>query len=324
MIISRTPMRISLGGGGTDIPAFYKKHGGFLIAGAINKYVYVCVHENFSSNILLKYAQTEEVDQLNKVRHPIIKACLAHFKIKEKIEITSMADIPAGTGLGSSGSFTVGLLNSLSKFKKNLNSNKELAELACKIEIEKLRQPIGKQDQYIASLGGLTSFEFKSNEEVEFHAVRMNNQNYNHLEENLVMFFTGIKRSTNDELTALNSNLNFSKLEIENNLKEVKKIGFTTLNLLENGNLSGFGEILTKQWKMKYVRSRTATHKWIDGIIHGAISHGAIGGKLVGAGGGGFLLMYAEKKIKLRRYMKSLGLTETQFKFENNGSSLIV
>lgn len=324
MIISRTPLRISLGGGGTDLPSYYEKHGGgFLIAAAINKHIYISLHDNFSENLLLKYSKIEDVDNLEKVEHPIIREALRMTGVKSAVEISSMADIPAGTGLGSSGTFTVGLLKALSAYTNQITTNHEIAENACRIEIDLLNEPVGKQDQYIAALGGLTALEFNPDGSVNAEPVRMESSLRNQIEENLILFYTGIKRSASEELFALDTGISADEKSISDNLQKIKQIGYNTLNALESGNLDAFGKALSEQWKLKYERSPSALHSSIDSQIQVGISEGALGGKLIGAGGGGFLMFYAENKGGLRKRMKELGLREITFKFDYLGSQII-
>jgi D-glycero-alpha-D-manno-heptose-7-phosphate kinase len=324
MIISKTPLRISLGGGGTDLPSYYKTNGGgFLVAAAINKHIYLSVHDNFVERILLKYSKIENVDNVEHIEHPIIREALREIGPINGIEISSQADIPAGTGLGSSGTFTVGLLKALYAHQNWYVSNLEIAETACRLEIETLGNPVGKQDQYIAAVGGLTAFEFGSSGEVIANSVRMDRLTRMHLEENLLLFYTGIQRSASDELSALDNGSNRLSISIKENLDDVKSAGYRSLQVLESGNLDQFGRMLTDQWKLKLQRSNTKVNMTVDGWINEGISAGAIGGKLVGAGGGGFLLFYSENKIPLRNAMRKLGLREIGFSFDYVGSTLV-
>lgn len=324
MIISRTPLRISLGGGGTDLPSYFRNNGGgFLIAAAIDKHIYISVHDNFADNILLKYSKIENVKNTLDVEHPIIREALMALKIDSGLEISSMADIPAGTGLGSSGTFTVGVLKALHQYLKLNVSNTDLAKMACHIEIEKLREPIGKQDQYIAAVGGLTAFEFHSDGAVSHSQVRTDNKIRDSIEENLLLFYTGIKRSASDELVALEKGISAEDRSIAQNLNRIKEIGYQTLNCIESGNLTKFGQLLTTQWEIKYERSPSLVHKNIDLQIRLGIQAGAIGGKLIGAGGGGFLMFYAEDKKKIRLEMSKLGMREVSFRFDYLGSQII-
>lgn len=324
MIISRTPLRISLGGGGTDLPSYYEKNGGgFLIAAAIDKHIYISINDNFSENILLKYSQIEDVHNIEEVSHPIIREALRITNVCAGIEISSMADIPAGTGLGSSGSFTVGLLKGLSAHKKHIHTNFEIAAKACEIEIDILGEPVGKQDQFIAAIGGLTAFEFSKDGSVTAQSVRIGQSSLNQLEENLLLFYTGIRRSASEELYALDKNISTSHTSVTENLNQIKENGYATLKILEADHLDLFGKQLTNQWKLKLNRSQSEIHKNVDKQISIGIEAGAAGGKLIGAGGGGFLMFYAENKINLRKKMHEIGLREVLFKFDYLGSQII-
>lgn len=321
MIISRTPLRISLGGGGTDLPSFYENNGGgFLVSAAITKYIYVSVNENFTDRFFLKYSKFEDVENLNDVQHPLIREALKLVGTNRFLEISSQADIPAGTGLGSSGTFAVGLLNALYASNHEFTSNKELARLACHLEIELLGEPVGKQDQYIAAIGGLTSFEFEASGDVKVKSITMDPLKRKDLEERLMLFYTGIRRSASAELAALDEGASVKDSGMQQNLNEVREIGHMSARILESGELDEFGKLLTKQWDLKFSRSPSAIHREVDTWIQSGIANGAIGGKLVGAGGGGFLLFLAENKTSLRSKMADLGLKEVDFGFDYRGS----
>jgi D-glycero-alpha-D-manno-heptose-7-phosphate kinase len=321
MIISRTPLRISLGGGGTDLPSFYENNGGgFLVAAAITKYIYVSVHENFTDSFFLKYSKFEDVKDLNDVKHPLIREALKLVGTNRFLEISSQADIPAGTGLGSSGTFAVGLLNALYASNHEFTSNEELAKLACHLEIDVLGEPVGKQDQYIAAIGGLTTLEFAPSGEVKIKSITMDPLKRKDLEERLMLFYTGIRRSASSELAALDEGASVKDSGMQQNLNEVREIGHLSAKILESGDLDEFGKLLTHQWDLKFSRSPSATHSDIDKWIQLGISNGAVGGKLVGAGGGGFLLFLADNKNALRSKMAEIGLKEVDFGFDYRGS----
>ncbi len=325
MIITRTPLRISLGGGGTDLPSYYRPHGyGFLIAAAITKYVYIAVNDNFDNDLLLKYSEVERVSDRNQVRHPLLRECLISQDIAGGIEISSMADIPTGTGLGSSGAFTVGVLKALNHRRHGSMSNLEIAAEASRIEIEKLSEPVGKQDQFIAAIGGVTAFTFKSDESVQVESLSLSLSTRSQLEENLLLFFTGLRRSASEVLMEERNSSVSTKFDLETSLSRTRELGFKTKEALSGGNLEEFGRILTLQWQSKFQRQQGPTNSKIDSWIRDGISAGALGGKLVGAGGGGFLLFYAEDKIKLRKQMTELGLPEVRFGFDYEGSTLLV
>jgi len=325
VIITRTPLRISLGGGGTDLPSYYERSGhGFLIAAAITKYVYVSVHQNFTEDILLKYSQVERATHLDSINHPLLRECLRHTGITKSIEISSMADIPTGTGLGSSGSFTVGVLKALRMYQHESIANEYLAADACKIEIEILGEPVGKQDQYIAACGGLSGFTFHKDGTVNIEPLKLDPRVRNRVDENLLLFYTGMRRSASEVLHEEQSGTKVSKKAVAENLDRTRDLGYRTAMVLEDGDLNSFGRLLTEQWKLKYQRQPNEIHDQVDSWIADGIKAGAQGGKLVGAGGGGFLLFYADRKAELREAMLKLDLVEIPFGIDYEGSSVIV
>ncbi len=324
MIITRTPLRISLGGGGTDLPSYYRKNGhGFLIAAAITKYVYIAVNQNFDDDLLLKYSEVERAKSVDEVRHPLLRECLRATEISKRIEISSMADVPAGTGLGSSGSFAVGVLKALHLYSHRTPSAESLAAQACEIEINRLGEPIGKQDQYIAAVGGVSTFTFRDDESVEVERLAMTDITRSQLEDNLLLFYTGVKRSASAALASEES-LNSAPGKQIDNLSDTRAIGYETRDILLSGDMTAFGKILTRQWNLKYQRQPSALHDEIDSWIQSGIATGAHGGKLVGAGGGGFLLFYADRKTDLRRAMAEIGLPEISFGVDYEGSSVTI
>lgn len=325
MIITRTPLRISLGGGGTDLPAYYRQAGGgFLVAAAITKYVYIAVHRNFGEDLLLKYSSIERVRDPREVQHPIIREALLVEGVDAGVEITSMADIPAGTGLGSSGAFTVGLLKALRAYQRQVCSSIELAELACHIEIDRLGEPVGKQDQFIAAIGGVTAFEFGGDDSVKVAPVVMPYEAQLRFEEGLVLFYTGLRRSASEELTALDLGAGTPSSDVQKNLDAVKQIGRESYEALTDGDLERFAWLMTRQWELKFERAPGPIHQQVDRWIRAGIDAGAAGGKLVGAGGGGFLLFFAEAKTDLRIAMADLGLEEVRFGFDFEGATTVV
>ena len=324
MIITRTPMRISLGGGGTDLPSHYRVSGGFLVAAAISRHVYIAVNQNFDDDILLKYSQVEHVTRVSDIRHPLLREALRLTGVERRVEISSMADIPANTGLGSSGSFTVGVLKALHAHQRRLISNRELAEQACHIEIDRLGEPVGKQDQYIAALGGITSFRFHPDDSVEVVPVPMSEDTRWRLEENLLLFYTGQRRSASEVLADQDAKSKAGHPETSSNLGRVTEIGQESFQALVTGDLPTFAKLMTLQWELKRQRSPSATNLEIDAWINTGLKCGASGGKLVGAGGGGFLLFYSEAKADLRAAMARLGLPEVRFSFDYEGSALVV
>jgi len=325
MIIARSPLRISLGGGGTDLPSYYEKHGGFLIAAAIDKYIYITIHETFIEELIIKYSQMERVGSAEEVKHPIIREALKLTGITEtNLEITSMADIPAGTGLGSSGSFTTALLKALHHFRKNLMHPRELAEQACHIEIDLLQEPIGKQDQYIASYGGITCFEFHPGGDVTAWPINIETETLYNLEDNLLLFFTGYSRSASSILKEQHDKSQKDDKEMIDNLHFVKDLGYDVCEAIETGDLHRFGELMHDHWQHKKRRSGNMSNGEIDKWYEIARENGAVGGKLIGAGGGGFLMFYTEEKVRLRHAMRAAGLTEVRFRFDFEGTKIVV
>jgi len=324
MIITRSPLRISLGGGGTDLPSYYREHSGFLIAAAIDKYVYINVHRRFVEGFLLKYSSLEEAATVEDIKHPIIREALKLVDIQERnLEITSMADIPAGTGLGSSGSFTTALLKAFHALKKNLVHPAELAEQACCIELEKLGEPIGKQDQYISAYGGITSFRFMPDGRVEAAPLKISEETLFNLEDNLLLFFTGYARSASTILKEQDDKSKKADAAMMENLHFIKDLGKRSQKALESGNLDEFARLMDVHWQRKKERSREMSNADINGWYECAMANGALGGKVIGAGGGGFLMFYAGDKVKLRHAMREKGLTEVRFRFDFEGTRVL-
>ncbi len=324
MIITRAPLRISLGGGGTDLPSYYRKHSGFLIAAAIDKYVYINVHRRFSDGFLLKYSSLEEAATIDEIKHPIIREALKLVDVQERnLEITSMADIPAGTGLGSSGSFTTALLKAFHALKKNLVHPAELAEQACCIELEKLGEPIGKQDQYIAAFGGITCFRFLTDGRVEAAPLKISEETLFNLEDNLLLFFTGYARSASAILKEQDDKSKQADAAMTDNLHFIKELGEQSQKALEAGDLEEFARLMDLHWQRKKERSKGMSNDSINSWYECAMTNGALGGKVIGAGGGGFLMFYAGDKVKLRHAMREHGLTEVRFRFDFEGTRVL-
>ena len=324
MIITRTPLRISLGGGGTDLPSHYRAAGGFLVAAAISRHVYIAVNRNFEDEIFLKYSQIERAPCVDDLRHPLLREALRVAGVERQVEVSSMADIPANTGLGSSGSFTVGVLKALYAYQRRVVPNLALAEQACHIEIDRLGEPVGKQDQYIAALGGVTAFRFHRDDSVEVIPVPMADDTRWRLEENLLLFYTGMRRSASEVLADQDAKSKAADLGTTANLARVRELGEESFEALAGGDLASFAKAMTAQWELKRQRSPGATTAGIDAWINAGLDSGASGGKLVGAGGGGFLLFYSESKPDLRSAMARLGLHEVRFGFDYEGSKLVV
>lgn len=324
MIIVRSPLRISLGGGGTDLASYYSRFEGSLVAAAIDKYVYVTLHRNFTEDFILKYSKLERVSSVADIQHPIIREALGMVGVYQpQLEITSMADIPAGTGLGSSGSFTTALLKALHTYQRNLIHPRDLAEQACHLEIERLGEPIGKQDQYIAAFGGVTSFTFRRDGTVDAAPVKLSEETLHHLEDNLVLFFTGYSRSASAILKDQNDKSKQDDQAMLENMHFTKELGIQSLEALTTGNLHEFAHLMDVHWQRKRARSVGMSNDRINEWYELAMNHGALGGKLIGAGGGGFLMFYAEDKVSLRRALCSQGLKEVRFKFDFEGTKVV-
>jgi D-glycero-alpha-D-manno-heptose-7-phosphate kinase len=323
VIITCSPLRISLGGGGTDLPSYYQDHGGFLMAAGINKRVYITVHEPFTDDVIVKYSKLEHVARATELQHPIVREALLLTGIESRIEITSLSDIPAGTGLGSSGSFTTALLRALHLLKNNLVSPRELAEQACHIEIDRLGEPIGKQDQYIAAHGGITCFTFRKDGFVEVEPLKADPETLANLEDNLVLFFTGYTRSASGILKDQDQRSKQKDSVMIENMHRTKELGYQSREMLETGNLRGFAALMHDHWMRKRARTQGMSNSEIDVWYDRALANGALGGKLIGAGGGGFLMFYTEDKTRLRHAMRAEGLREVRFRFDWEGARLV-
>ena len=325
MIIARSPLRITLGGGGTDVPSYYRDHEGFLIAAAIDKYVYITIHQTFGAEMIVKYSELEKVTAVDDLKHPIVREAVKMVGLPSlALEITSMADIPAGTGLGSSGSFTTALLKALYAHNKHLMHPLELAERACEIEIDLLGEPIGKQDQYIAAYGGVTCFRFDRRGKVDARPAKISTETLYNLEDNLLLFFTGYSRAASSILKEQDSKTRQQDSGMIDNLHYVKELGQRSLQALEDGQLIEFGGLMHEHWEHKKRRSSGMSNPLIDEWYALAMKNGAVGGKLIGAGGGGFLMFYAENKTRLRHAMTLAGLSEVRFRFDFEGTKIIV
>lgn len=324
MIITRSPLRITLGGGGTDLPSYYRRHEGFLIAAAIDKYVYVTVMRPFVEGIFLKYSRLEHVASVDEVQHPIVREAMRTLGFRTpQIEITTLADIPAGTGLGSSGSFSTALLKALYAHRRRLLHPDELAQLACDIEIDRLGEPVGKQDQYIAAYGGVTCFTFHPDDTVQARPLALSMDALFNLEDNLLLFFTGFSRSAGSILLDQKTRTEHDEDAMLANLHYVKDLGARSLRALEQGDTPGFGALMHEHWEHKKRRSAAMSNPHIDEWYELGRKNGAIGGKLVGAGGGGFLLFYSEDHRRLRTAMARAGLEEVRFRFDFEGTKVL-
>lgn len=325
MLIARSPLRITLGGGGTDLPSYYDQHTGFLIAAAIDKYVYITLHHAFTRDLIIKYSKLERVEHVDQIEHPIVRESLKLVLGQPtSLEITSMADIPAGTGLGSSGSFTTALLKALHAHQKNLVHPAELAEQACDIELNRLHEPIGKQDQYIAAYGGITCFKFLPGGRVEAWPLKISEETLYNLEDNLLLFFTGYSRSASGILKEQDDKSKKADPSMIDNLHFVKELGLQSMRALESGNLPEFARLMDVHWQRKKERSGGMSNAQINQWYDLGMKSGALGGKLIGAGGGGFLMFYAEDKARLRHVMREQGLKEIRFRFDFEGTKILI
>lgn len=325
LIISKTPLRLTLGGGGTDLPSYYTRYGGFVVTTAINKHIYIVVKDRFEEGIRVSYRITENVNSVNEINHPVVREALKMFGLNSNLEIVSIADMPAKTGLGSSGAFTVGLLNALHAFKYEYLPGQKLAEEACYLEIERLKEPVGKQDQYISAFGGLLCLSIDKNGAVEVVDLKISEEVVRELENNLLFFYTGFLR---DSFTVLSSQQKAIQSDADKTeaMHKIKEIGFKVKRSLERGDLQEFGRLQHEHWLAKRSTTTLMTNEKIDRWYRLGFENGALGGKLMGAGGGGFLMFYCEGEAKrnVRKVMAAEGLPEVAFRFEREGSKIII
>ncbi len=325
MIISRAPVRISLGGGGTDLESYYSKYGGFLIAGAIDKHVFISANKRFYDSIRLSYSETEIVNGVDNIKHRIFREALKLLNMNNGIELVSIADVPANCGLGSSSSFTVSLLNALHAYKREFISQKQLAEEACHIEIDLLGEPIGKQDQYISAFGGVTTLTFENDGNVIVEPVKMTEEALDELGRNILLFHTGIERSASEILSEQNEKSKRDEADVIETLHKIKNIGLETKKAFEKGDLDRFGELLDVHWQTKKQLSKKVSSGSIDDWYDTAMRNGALGGKIMGAGGGGFFMFYcSEDQAKLTNSLKKKGLKQMRFRFDFEGAKILV
>ena len=321
MLLVRSPLRLSLGGGGTDLPSYYRKRGGYLLASSIDKYIYTSIIKPFRKGIYLKYSELENVKFPEDIKHNLFREILMMEDKRDfQIEITTLADVPAGTGLGSSGAFTVSVLKALSLYNSNYITNKELAEKACHIEIERLGEPVGKQDQYASSIGGINEFIFHKDDSVEFNKLPISENNLENFQDSILLFFTGYSRSASKILSEQDSLSKKSDPSIIKNLDEVKEMGFVAKDLLLRGDIQQYGLLMHDHWKNKLKRSPNMSSQEIQKFYNEGLENGAIGGKVVGAGGGGFLMFISNDRNHLRNHMNKLGLKELKIKFDYLGA----
>jgi len=329
MIISRAPFRISLGGGGTDLPSYYKKYGGFLISGAINKYMFVGANRQFYDKYLIRYSKTENVETVDDIKHPLIREALRLLKIPTGIEVTSLADVAAGTGVGSSGAFLISLLNTLYHYKNENVTKRQLAEDACKIELEILREHEGKQDKYATAFGGIKSYKFNRNGSVDVISLSNEDIIMKKLEQHLLLFFTGQRRDkpASEALKNQDIKTKSNDQDMLQALHQIRDIGIETKYALQNKDFDKFGNLLNEHWQIKKHYSPHSTNEFVDKCYKTAMNSGALGGKIMGAGGGGFFMFYYpeddETKINFIDIMLKLGLHHTPFKFDTMGVTVI-
>jgi D-glycero-alpha-D-manno-heptose-7-phosphate kinase len=324
MIIARAPLRIPLGGGGTDLPSYYQHRGGALISAAVNKYIYVTVNKRFERSFRISYSKTEIVDTVGEIEHPIVRAALTHLGIDDPIEITSVADITSNTGMGSSSTFTVALLLALHAYKREHVSPQALAEEAYYIERELLNEPVGKQDQYLAAFGGVVTMDITNAGLVTVGNVALNENALDDFESNLLLFYTGIRRSASKILKAQDGKAHQKEDAVLAQLDRIKDIGMEVRAAIQNGDIRRFGELMDLHWQTKKQLSGGISTGDVDRWYDMAVSNGALGGKLMGAGGGGFLLLYCDSnKRLLRDVMARENLREVKFHIDWDGAKIL-
>jgi D-glycero-alpha-D-manno-heptose-7-phosphate kinase len=320
VIFSRAPLRVSLGGGGTDLPSYYSEHGGFVVAGAIDKYVYMLIHTEFQRQWRMKYSETEEVDDVSDIRHPILRETLLRRWNGNPLEIASVADVPAGTGMGSSGAYVVCLIKGLAHARRIATTPAVLAEAACEIEIEVVGDPVGKQDQYVAAHGGICTYTYKPDGTVEVEPLELDPSTLSRLRNQMLLFYTGGIRSASTILNDQRIRSEAADPVMLENLHHTKGLGVRSADALQNGDLDGYAEVMHEHWEYKRERSPGMSSERIDQLYALARRNGVIGGKLVGAGGGGFLLLYTRRPEETRETMTASGVQELLFDFEFDGA----
>ena len=324
MMLSSAPVRFSLGGGGTDLPSYCNEHGGFLVAAAIDKYIYVSANKRFYQSILLKYSKTEQVDRIDDIQHPLFREAMRLTGVSDGIELVSIADLPANSGLGSSSSFTVALLNALHAYRREFVATEQLAREACQIEIDILKEPIGKQDQYISAYGGITAFTFEPGGEVTVERVPMKTEVIEDLEMNLLVFYSGIERKASDVLSEQRKTIASNKDDAVQRMHRIKALGYETKRILMSGSIDQYGDLLHEHWMNKRKLASNMTDGTIDEHYEAARAAGAVGGKLMGAGGGGFFMFYVrpESRRKVYEALVARGLRPLRFRFDFDGARI--
>lgn len=320
VIFSRAPLRISLGGGGTDLPSYYSKHGGFLVSGAIDKYAYMLTHTTFQRRYRMKYSELEEVENVSDIRHPILRESLLRHWCGNPLEIASVADVPAGTGMGSSGAYTVCLLKGLARARRTAITPGDLAEAACAIEMDVLGEPVGKQDPYVAAHGGICAYTFRADGSVHVESLELDSAALRRMRDQLLLFYTGEARAASSMLADQDTRSKAGDAQMLENMHRTKELGLQSRELLRGGRLEEYAELMHEHWEHKRRRSPGMTDERIDGLYALARRNGAIGGKLVGAGGGGFLLVYTRRPEDTRQAMAAMNAPELAFDFEFSGA----
>jgi len=325
MIVSRAPVRFSLGGGGTDLPTYSREHGGFLVAAAVDQYVSLCVAKRFYNNIRLAYSKTELVNSVDEIEHRIFREALRFVKIEGGLELHSLADVPSNSGLGSSSSFTVALLNGLHAIRREFVGTKQLAEEACAIEIDRLKEPIGKQDQYIAAFGGITAFTFEKDGSVHVERLAIKDDVIDELERSLLIFYSGVERSASTVLSEQAKTVKANKDDAVQRMHRIKEMGYETRKILLSGEIDRYGELLHEHWMNKRKLAANMTDSVIDEHYEAARQAGAIGGKLMGAGGGGFFMFYVRPTERRHVYdtLTARGLRFMRFRFDFDGARIV-
>ena len=325
VIVSRAPVRFSLGGGGTDLPSYYQRFGGFVVSAAIDQYVYVTANRRFYDSIRLAYSETEITPDVDSIRHPIFREALRMVGIERGIELTSVADLPANSGLGSSSSFTVALLNALYAYKRDFVSSKQLAEDACRLEMERLGEPVGKQDQYIAAYGNVTALTIDTDGTVHVEPVPVRDEVLDELQNNLLIMYSGIERPAKSVLSEQGERVKSNDPATVEGMHRIKALGREIYDLLVKGNTDRFGELLHEHWQNKRKLASKMTDERLDEHYEAARKAGAIGGKLIGAGGGGFFMLYVRPADKRRVWeaLTARGLRPLRFRFDLDGAKIV-
>ena len=326
MIVTRTPFRITLGGGGTDLPSYYEKYGGFIFSAGLDKYMFVSINRPVIDDLIrLKYTKIETVESTNELQHAIARESLRMMGIEKAIEINSIADISAGSGLGSSSCYAIGLLHGLHTMKRDYVSLAHLAEEDFKLEAQILKRPIGKQDPYLAAFGGLTVLEIEKNGQVKVRKAAVSEEAADELSRNMLVFFTGVTRSADTILSEQQSGVREEKKEVVESMHYIKELGHEILEAMETSNIDDVGLKFHAHWQHKKKISTKMSNPEFDKIYDLAIRNGALGGKISGAGGGGFFTFYVNKNhANFRKVMHSLGLREMRYRFDLEGSKVLV